>query len=124
MGLFDFFRRSSKTGTHRIQLNDACVTYQRADGTRETMRWDELEEVGIVTTADGPFAEDVYWVLLGPDRRTGCAIPACASGMDQLIARLQQLPDFDNDAVIRAMGSTSEARFECWTNRRAPIRSR
>jgi hypothetical protein len=118
MGLFDFFRRSSKSRTHSIYLTDECVTHERADGTRETLRWDQLEEVGIVTTADGPFTEDVYWVLLGPDRRTGCAIPAFASGMDQLIARLQQLPDFDNDAVIRAMGSTTEARFQCWTKLR------
>jgi len=117
MGFFDFFRRSSRSRTSNVQLTDDSVTHERADGAREALRWDELEEVGIVTTSDGPFAEDVFWLLLGPSRRSGCAIPASALGMDELLARLQGLPNFDNEAVIRAMGSTTDARFQCWTKR-------
>jgi len=114
MGLFDLFRRSSRPQTSSVQLTDDSITHVRPDGKVETLGWDQLEEVLIVTTGDGPFAEDLFWMLLGPDRRSGCAIPGSATGMDSLLSRLQSLPDFDNDAVIRAMGSTRDARFPCW----------
>ncbi len=114
MGLFDLFRRSSRPQGSSVQFTDDSITHVRPDGKVETVRWDQLEEVGIVTTGDGPFAEDVFWMLLGPDRRTGCAIPASATGMDTLLPRLQSLPNFDNEALIRAMGSTTDARFPCW----------
>jgi hypothetical protein len=34
--------------------------------------------------------------------------------MKELLVRLQQLPGFDNGVVIKAMGSTGDARFVCW----------
>ena len=34
--------------------------------------------------------------------------------MNELLSRLQQLPGFDNEAVIKAMGSTNNAKFLCW----------
>ncbi len=118
MGLFDFLRRSSKQSASGVLFTDDSITHVRPDGKVENLPWDQLEEVSIVTTGDGPFAEDVFWVLLAPDRRTGCAIPASATGMDALLRRLQSLPSFDNEALIRAMGSTIDARFQCWTKRR------
>ena len=114
MGLFALFRRSSRLQGSSVQFTDDTITHLRPDGKIETVRWDQLDEVGVVTTGDGPFAEDVFWMLLGPGRRARCAIPASAIGMDTLLARLQSLPDFDNEALIRAMGSTTDARFSCW----------
>ena len=114
MGLLDLFRRSSRPQVSSVQFTDDAITHVRPGGKVETLRWDQLEEVGIVTTGDGPFAEDVFWMLLGPDRRTGCAIPASVTGMESLLSRLQRLPIFDNEALICAMGSTTNARFPCW----------
>jgi hypothetical protein len=54
----------------------------------------------------------VYWLLRG--KTGGCAVGSEAEGMDGLLERLQQLPGFDNEAVIRAMGSTENATFVCW----------
>ena len=36
------------------------------------------------------------------------------NGMKELLTRLQQLPGFDNGAVIKAMGSTKNDKFLCW----------
>ena len=58
---------------------------------------------------------DVFWVLHGLNR--GCAIPQGATGEKELLERLQKLPNFDNGAVIEAMGCTSDRRFLCWEKR-------
>lgn len=82
------------------------------DGKQETVVWADLQNVTILTTDDGPFSEDVFWVLSGSE--TGCLVPSEAKGIKELLPRLQQLPGFNHEAVIRAMGSTTNEKFLCW----------
>jgi hypothetical protein len=48
------------------------------------------------------------------DHSQGCAVSNGADGFKALLERIQGLPRFDNEAVIRAMGSTSNDRFVVW----------
>lgn len=102
--------------THRrretVVFDDNEIMRTMIDGRTETVRWDALEEVFILTSDRGPFVGDVFWILIG--KSGGCAIPADAEGVTELIERLQELPGFDNEAVVYAMGSVSEAKFACW----------
>jgi hypothetical protein len=88
------------------------------DGRTESVRWDELEKVWILTTEQGPAADDVFWMLDG--KSGGCSVPSEAEGMQELLLRLQRLPGFNNAAVIQAMGSTANAQFLCWSRSNAP----
>ena len=96
----------------RVTFDDVSVTRTLPDGKTEMVRWDDLQEVGLVTTDEGPAQEDVYWMLVGS--AGGCAVSGSAEGINELLTRFQQLPGFDNEAVIKAMGSTSNNRFMCW----------
>jgi hypothetical protein len=78
----------------------------------EVVYWDDLVEISIITTDEGPFVDDVFWILSGST--SGCLAPSEAEGTKELLSKLQQLPGFDNEAAIRAMGSTSNAKFLCW----------
>jgi hypothetical protein len=100
-----------------IQIDDHGVRRELPGGKVEQVAWDDLWEVVVRTTGDGPFAEDVFFVLAGEDG-TGCVVPQGAPESTRLLERLQRLPGFDNAALIRAMSSTEEARFVCW--RRSP----
>ncbi len=95
-----------------VRLSDSEVICERPDGKVERVGWADLQKVEVVTTGDGPFAPDVFWVLHASS--TGCAIPQGATGEKELLERLQALPGFDNGAVIEAMSSTSDRRFLCW----------
>lgn len=88
------------------------VSCARAGGLVESVPWAELQEVALVTTDEGPFALDVMWLLVGT--KGGCVVPQGATGEKELLAKLQSLPGFDNDAVIEAMGSTDNRKFICW----------
>ena len=95
-----------------VHVTDEEVICERPDGKTERVRWADLQRVEVITTDDGPFAPDVFWVLHGT--AGGCAVPQGATGDRELLTRLQALPGFDNESFIRAMGSTENARFPCW----------
>jgi hypothetical protein len=99
-----------------IEIDADGVQRVLADGSLECVRWDGLTEIRIATTANGPFSEDLFWMLFGPDRCTGVALPG--SYVDEaLLRRFQALPGFDNDQVIAAMSSTRKAQFVVWVRR-------
>jgi len=107
-----FFRRSK--GRDRVSYTDETVTRIRSDGVEETIRWDDLHQIAILTTDEGPWREDVFFLLIASDGKSGCAVPQSSDGCERLLERLQKLPGFDNEAVIKAMSSTSNAKFVCW----------
>ncbi|GHU06754.1 hypothetical protein FACS1894158_14110 [Betaproteobacteria bacterium] len=111
-----FFGGKTNSTTERnetVQFDDTKVTRTMRDGRQETIQWSELKEVAVITTDEGPFVDDVFWVLSGAD--TGCLVPGEADGAKELLARLQKLPGFNNEAAILAMGSTENAKFVCWS---------
>jgi hypothetical protein len=111
------FKAVSNTGIEPeaswvVRLSNEGVSCVRPSGLTEAVEWDDLKEVVIVTTDEGPFATDVMWLLLG--EKSSCTVPLGATGEDELIERLQLLSGFDNEAMIEAMSSTSNGRFICW----------
>jgi hypothetical protein len=106
------YRWRGSVDVGRVSFDEDEITHTLPDGDIETLRWTDLKEVKIVTTDEGPWAEDAYWILLGTER--GCAISNGAEGAKELLVRLQQLYGFDNETFIKAMGSTSNEKFVCW----------
>ena len=109
-----FRRLRGGRGRERIEIDDQGVRRTLANGEVESVAWDALTEVRILTTSAGPWADDVFFVLAAGE--SGCVVPQ-SSVTEAMLSRLQSLPGFDNEAMIEAMGSTSEAEFVCW---RAP----
>jgi hypothetical protein len=95
-----------------VRLSDEIVSCERPDGQVERVAWDDLCSVEILTTPDGPPLPDVFWVLTGSD--SGCVIPWGATGDEELLERLQRLPQFDNNAVINAASKTEKSMTLCW----------
>jgi hypothetical protein len=105
------FRRKPREA---ITITDDGVSRTLATGAVESVAWDDLTEVRLLTTGDGPWADDVFWVLEGGDG--GCVIPQ-SFVTEAMLGRLQALPGFENERMIEAMGSTVEAEFVCWRAR-------
>jgi hypothetical protein len=104
-----WFKRRSKPDS--FEIDDVAVTRTRRGTVVEQVRWADLRSVKIVTTAAGPFADDVFFVL--ETASGGCVVPQSAAS-DAFVVRLQALPGFDNEQMIRAMGSAEDAEFLCW----------
>lgn len=99
--------------TSSITIDDEGVRRQLADGTEESVTWEKLKEVAIRTTPEGPWKEDVFFLLVA-EGGGGCAVPAGDPSADALMSRLQSLPDFDNDAFIEAMTTIEDGLFVVW----------
>jgi len=98
-----------------ITFDEELIRYE-AGGEAIELRWDALIGIAIETTDQGPFVEDVFYILAGENNTIIC--PSEAKGSQELLTRLQQLHNFDNEAVIAAMTSTSNQTFICWEKKR------
>lgn len=88
------------------------ILYRRINGQSATLRLDAIDRVLIRTTDQGPFEDDVFYVLQAAEE---VLVPSQgAGGCAALLEELQNLPGFDNEAVIAAMSSTDNREFLCW----------
>ena len=69
----------------------------------------DIIEIKIVTTDQGPWLPDVFWVLKSPN--TTITVENDAPFFPILLVQLQNIDGFDNDQVIKAMQSTEWAEF-------------
>jgi len=98
----------------KVSFDGATITAQYGNGERRSIAWGDLVKVGITTTDEGPMVDDVFWGLYSSDR-VEVVYPSEAIGAQDLLGAMQtRLDGFDNEAVIRAMGSTANERFVVW----------
>jgi hypothetical protein len=97
----------------RVVVDQVGVARRLPDGRQEAVRWDDLVEVAIRTTPQGPWQEDVFFLLTGRDGG-GVAVPHGEAVQRDLLGWLQALPGFDNQQVVEAMGCAEDAMFVCW----------
>lgn len=92
---------------------------RRYSGTEllERADWDDIVVITILTTDEGPWQEDFFWLLHQSDG-TGCCVPGDLAQDHGLLPALQARygDAFDNEQVIRASGCTEDAAFICWRN--------
>lgn len=95
-----------------LAIDDAGIRRKVGEELSE-VSWDELVRIQIVTTDQGPFVDDVFWLFFAGDGRV-CMVPSSEiSG--GIFARLERFEDVDYEAAIRAMGSTDNASFLVWS---------
>ena len=95
-----------------VSVDELRISCQRPNGVIESVGLKDLKLIAIETTDEGPYVPDVFWYLIGDE--SGCVVPLGATGEKDMIEKLQQLPDFDNEALAEAMTCTSNRKFVCW----------
>lgn len=107
-------RAMMKGKREKVEFDANGIRRLMTTGQIEAIRWDELDEIRIVTTDEGPDLDDVYWQLANRDLTKGCLVSNSAEGFQVLLRRIQQLPKFDNLEAARAMGSVTNDEFVVW----------
>jgi hypothetical protein len=107
-------RREAAAATVEVQVDRDAVSRTLADGRHEAIRWDEVLEVDVLTTAVGVHREDgVLLVLAGAGER-GCLLPSRLAVEHGVIERLHALPGFDGRRLVAAMERPPPSRTTCW----------
>jgi hypothetical protein len=97
-----------------IDITSWGVRRSGENGLRESVAWNDLTEVAVLTTAGGPFTEDVFIVMrgLGND---GVVVPHTMAVESGVLTELQsRLPDFDNVTFMNALQCTRDDVFVVW----------
>lgn len=108
------FQRRPQPPEYRLQVSSTDVALIDRAGAATTIGWNELGAVVIETNDSGPWGDDVMWHIFAADMVRCLIVPQSVEGDRELLRVLQQIPDFDNAAVVAAMGSTSVDAFLCW----------
>lgn len=120
MGMLDWIlrRRTSIPSPARspnaalVDYDQGAIKYTEASGQKREVRWEDILEIEIETTDQGPFVDDVFWVFKTNSARF--VVPSETAGANLLLKRLQKLPEFDNKAAIESATSTENAVFRVW----------
>jgi hypothetical protein len=97
-----------------VTFDEEGVTRRLPGAQSEVIRWSELAEVRLITTSAGPLSEDVFLLLANEENSRGCVVSHGSEGFAPLLTQLQQLAEFRDDELSRAMRSTSENQFVLW----------
>jgi len=119
MGLWAInFRKKAKLvwdttpgGPYEVIVTEAGVTCTHASRSTDSIRWNDVEEILLVTTSDGPLLPDMWYVFSGGDG--GVSIPSEAKGFDALWEELKtRFPGFDHSQILEA--GTDHAKRLLW----------
>jgi hypothetical protein len=94
-----------------VNVTRESVVCSRPDGIREAIAWPDLQRVEI-EAGDGTWGRNIHWVL--HDSHQACHVPHGSVGEMSLMASLQALPEWDNGAILAALRSQGDFRYECW----------
>lgn len=97
---------------HVVRFDEQGVAVTDPAESSRALSWSDLNRVIVRTTADGPFACDLFIHLIGHGGE--CVLPLGADGYEALLPRLQALPAVDSEALLKASTSTSDGLFVCW----------
>lgn len=109
----------------RVGFDEDEIHCTYPEGVLRRLAWSDITRVDIRTTSEGPFLPDVFWGIHAGGDTPPILFPQGATGEPELLQTLQRkLPGFDNEALVRAMGSTADRSFLLWSRQGTSAESR
>lgn len=97
---------------YHTELTEEYIKVTHPKRKDEQINWDEIEEIKLANTDDGPFLPDVWLILIGNGR--GCSIPHGSEGWDKVYDIVSKYDGFNFENVVKSMGCTDNEIFELW----------
>ncbi len=113
--MFQWLIKPLGLAASRLRTNYALagrtLVIKRAFGRPFSLKVDELDEIGVETTDQGPFVEDVFWILKRGDTRIRIGDPHPIFKM--LMECFHSLDGFDWRTFTGAMSRGENRYFLC-----------
>ena len=97
---------------YQVELTEKSVIVTHPSRPTEQIDWNDIEEIRIVTTDEGPFRPDVWLLLMGNEK--GCSIPQGSKGWDKVYDVVSKYEKFNFKNVIKSASCTDNQIFELW----------
>jgi hypothetical protein len=96
----------------KVSFDGQSIVVGDRNAVVTTLALSELERIVILTTSEGPYVCDVFWVL--ESDAAVCSFASESEGANAVVSALMALPGFDYGAGVLAAGSVSESIFPVW----------
>ncbi len=101
-------------GVHVLH-DDDVITVKSPGAPDMAIAWKDLTAVRIVSGDAASDPPDLFWLLLGGERRRPVLVPMGVAGEHELVHAMQlRLDGFDNMAVVEAMSAKGPVGFKIW----------
>lgn len=97
---------------YEVELTEKSIIVAHPQKPVEQIDWDEIQEIKLENTDEGPFLPDVWLVLTGNGKK--CSIPQGLHGLQKVYDIVSKYNGFDFGNVIKSAGCTSNQIFELW----------
>ncbi len=97
---------------YETEITDTYVKVTHPKRKEEHIDWDEIEEIKLINTDEGPFLPDVWLILMGKDK--GCSIPQGSKGWTKVYDIISKYDGFNFENVIKSAGCIDNETFDLW----------
>jgi hypothetical protein len=95
-----------------ITTTEEFIKVEHPRRETETILWKDIEAIKLINTDEGPFAPDIWLVLIGKD--SGCLIPQGSKGFETVYNIVSEYENFNFENFIESMSCTDNAEFLLW----------
>jgi hypothetical protein len=97
---------------YETEITEEYVKFTHPRRKAEQIKWDEIEEIRLVNTDEGPFLPDIWLVLTGNNK--GCSIPHATEGWNRVYDIVSKYDGFNFENVTKSMSCRDNEIFELW----------
>jgi hypothetical protein len=95
-----------------VTITDEFIRVEHPERKTEEILWKDIKEIKLINTDAGPFAPDVWLVLLGDN--SGCLIPQGSNGFETVYDIISKYENFNFENFISSMSCTDNEEFLLW----------
>jgi hypothetical protein len=111
-------------GPYTVTVTDNGIICEHPKRPKESIRWDDVIEIRLLTTSEGPHQPDMWFLFLGAE--VGCSVPSETKGFEQVWEVFKQrFPGVDYGAILDA--KTSDNQKTLWkkeSNQASEVKAR
>ncbi len=118
MNLFsNFFKTKNPPLTNQLPLfsfNELGLSLQTKNNEKQTCLWAEVNKILIITTDEGPFVDDVFWVF--QTAKGGIIVPSetAVDNDKKIMDCAKYFPNFNWEIALKSVTSAKNAEFVVW----------
>ena len=97
---------------YETEITDVYVKVTHPKRETEQIDWNEIEEIKLINTDEGPLLPDVWLILMGNGK--GCSIPQGSDGWNRVYDKVSKYDGFNFENVIKSASCADNEIFELW----------
>lgn len=98
---------------YQVELTEKSIIVTHPSRPTEQIDWNEIEEIKLANTDEGPLLPDVWLILMGHGKR--CSIPQGSEGWGKVYNIVSKYEKFNFENVVKSGNCTGNQIFQLWT---------